>query len=174
MKDAQFFFQTFDGAGTEVGEYQPGACNKILDGTGDPNLAVPGEVTDAGSNVDGNPADVIVFANLDFPGVEASPNGNPKWPNAARDSLSASHGTSRSIKRCKNAIAEGFHLSSTESPKLAASQGEMRIQDRPPFRVAKGSGLLGGIDDIREEHRGQDAVRFNRLLRNVYEFTNFR
>ncbi|KJC53906.1 hypothetical protein UP10_41650 [Bradyrhizobium sp. LTSPM299] len=129
MKDTQFFFETLDGARAEVGKYQPGARNKILDSAGDPNLAAPREMTHAGRNVDGNPADVIVFANFDFPGVKASANGNPKWPNAVRDSLSASHGASRSIKSCENAIAKGFYLPSAEPPQLTAREREMRVKD---------------------------------------------
>src|ERR1700722_2924664 len=98
MKDTQFFFQALDRAGTEVGEYQPGARNQILDGTGDPNLAVPGEVTDARSNVDGNAADFIFSANLDSAGGKAGRDGNPRRSTAVGDSRRASHGASRSVK----------------------------------------------------------------------------
>ena len=50
---------------------------------------------------------------------------------------------------------------------------EMGIEDRTPLHVAKSRGPLSGIDDIREENSGQNAVRLDWLLRSIHEVANF-
>ena len=97
---------------------------------------------------------------LALAGVETGPDLEPERPHGAPDRGRAADRTRRPVEGREEAVAGHVHLVPAEARELMPDAGVMRVEELAPAPVAELGGVRGRADDVGEEHRREDAVRF--------------
>jgi hypothetical protein len=140
-----------------VGEAQAGAGHQVVHRSRDEDLTGTGEALDARGEMDGDSGHVGA-GDLAFAGVESGPDLQFEAPHAVADDPGALYRPAWRFEGGQEAVAGGLDLPALPDFELSSDQGVMALEDLPPAGVADAPRRLGGADDVREEHGGQDAV----------------
>ena len=143
--------------GPAVLQGDAGADHQVADGPGDQDLAGAGGGHDAGADVDGDPADVVV-ADVELPGVEAGPDLDADAAQLGPEGQGAADRPAGPVEDRQDAVAGALDPPAA----LAADQPPGRlvvgVQQLPPPLVAGRLGPLGRPDDVGEQDRGQQPA----------------
>jgi hypothetical protein len=105
---------------TPVLKGQRRARNQILYGRGYQHFAGLSEGRDAGSDMNGDPAEVVAY-DLALARVQTGSNLDPERLDAVRDGASTADGPGRAVESGEKTIAGGPDLAAAEAHKLPAN-----------------------------------------------------
>ena len=135
---------------------------------GDENLSCAGLRHDSRGDVEGDPADPAVddlaLARVD-PGTDLEPQGADIVGYGAR----AADRAARPVEGGDEAVPGRVQLLSAIAGELLPDQRVVPGEQRPPLSVPERGCPLGRSDDVREEDRGEDALRLGRLSQTAHE-----
>ena len=138
-------------------EGDPGTVDQILDSARHEHLSCVGQGGNSCSDVDCNATDVIT-ARLALAGVQAASNVDAQFRHAFSESGGAAKRTGRAVERGQEPVASVFYDATLEAGNFGAGDLIVPLEQFTPALVTELSGASGGIDDVGEQHRGQDAV----------------
>jgi hypothetical protein len=144
-----------------VFERDPRARDEVANGARHKHLPGTRSAGHAGSRVHRDAAD-LVSHQLALAGVDARPDLDPELANAFPDRPRCADGTRRPVQGREKAVAGRVDLAATEAVELAPDARMMLADDLAPAPVAELRRARRGIDDVGEEHRGENAVRLRK------------
>jgi hypothetical protein len=144
---------------TTVLEQDARAGDQILDRARDEHFAGMSLGGDAGADVDGDPADLLV-QELTLACMQPGSDLEPQLAEAVADRARTVDGPSRPVEAGEEAVACRVDLPPPEVAELSADGLVMPLQQLPPGEVAEPGRAGSGADDVGEEHRGEHAIRF--------------
>ena len=109
------------------------------------------------SDVDADPADVLV-QDLDLTCVDGCADLQPELADRIHETERTSERARRGVERRQHAVARRLHDAAMEPLHLRPDRPIVAVQELPPFAVAQGRGLPGGIHDVGEQDGRQDAI----------------
>src|SRR4051812_35196161 len=104
----------------------------------------------------------IVGDVFDLTRMQSGPHVNAEASHRLGDRTGAPDRPRRAIEDGEEPIAGRRDLSTPTSFQLAADDLVMRTKNIAPPRITERDGPLGRAHDVREQHRGEHAVRFRR------------
>src|ERR1700751_1124662 len=107
--------------------------------------------------MDGDAADVVV-AQLDLARVYTRPHLKAQAPQHVTDRHGTPDRASGSIETGEETVARGVDLTATEALELAADLRVVPAEQLLPSLVAELDRALRGVDDVGEQHGGQDPL----------------
>ena len=96
---------------------------------------------------------------FDLAGMQAGADLQTDLLDRISDGSSAANGPCRPVEGREEAVASGIDLGSGVTFQELANQGVVAVEKLPPAVVADGLELLGGTDDVGEQHGDKQAVR---------------
>jgi hypothetical protein len=139
-------------------ELDAGSGDEVMHRAGHKDLVRLGQARDSLADVNGDAAD-IVSDELDLTGMEASSNLDAEIANGVRNGSGSADGTSRTVEDGKKAVARRLDLPASVTEQLGAHHLVMGGEQVPPLAIAEPSRLLSGLDNVGEQHGGQDPVK---------------
>src|SRR4029453_16047104 len=97
-------------------------------------------------------------ASLDLARMETGPDLQAERPQAIPKSESAAHGARRAVEACEQTVPREVSDHPTEAHDLRARQLVMALEQLTPAGVTQLDRPRGGVDDVSEQHRGEDSV----------------
>ena len=76
------------------------------------------------------------------------------------DGTGSADGTGWTIEDRQEPVARGIDLTASEALQPLADERMMLRDEFPPAAVTKLGRMLGGADDVREQHRDKHTIRF--------------
>ena len=104
----------------------------------------------------------VPASDFDFAGVEARPDLDPDALDTIDDRSSAPHGSRRSVEGRLHPVARQLVELAAVPLDLFARQLIVLGQQASPLAIPELCRALGGSDDIREQDRGENAIRIRR------------
>src|SRR3954468_18433591 len=108
--------------------------------------------------MDGDPAELSIN-DLALTGVQARSDLDPQLGDLPADRRSAAYATRRPIERREEPVAGGVQLTAAMASQLSSHNRVVALHDLPPSRIPHLRQMNRRVDDVREENRGQNAVR---------------
>lgn len=139
-----FIGDAFEGVRAAVDEFDVGAGDEVFDGAGDEDFIGGCECGDAGCDVDGDAADVVVLKEVDEAGVEACPDVEVEGVDGLGDFEGGTDGAGGAIEGGEEAIAEGFDFASAVAGEDGADGGIVAREEGGVLLVADFGGEAGG------------------------------
>src|SRR5262245_54024320 len=102
--------------------------------------------------------------------MQSSADAHAVWTDRFADSAGAADRPSRAIERGEKPVARRIDLPAAKTLELLANEDVMLGEELAPPPVAQRRRLLGGTDDVGEEHRGEYAVRLGDVSDAGQEF----
>src|SRR6478736_8537232 len=136
-------------------EARPG--DEVDDDARNEHLASPGRCCHTRGDVYGDAADVVV-AQLDLARVHTRPHLETQSPQHVADRRGASDRAGGSVEPGEEAVARRVDLTAAEALELAPDVGIVPAEQLFPSPVAELDRSLRGVDDVGEQHGGQDAL----------------
>src|SRR5690242_2487153 len=140
-----------------VFERDAGSVHKVLDRAGDEHLLSVGQRSDSGSDVDGDPTDVVA-AYLTLAGVKARSDVDPQPRDALVERGGTTYGARWPIEGRKETVAGVLDFSALEPGDLFTRHLVVASKQFAPASIAEFGGAPCRIHDVGEHHRGQHAV----------------
>ena len=112
---------------------------------------------DAGGDMDGNAADVVPH-HLALAGVQADANADPRHLRGPEDRGRAADRAGRAVERREEAVPGRLHLAAVETAQGLAHRALVSLEQLAPAPITKIRGRARRIDDVGEEHRGENPV----------------
>ena len=101
----------------------------------------------------------VIAHDLALASVEASADFKSQRTHPLRHRARAADGPRRTVEGGEKAVAGRVDLTSTKSSEFAANHGVVTIEKIAPTAVAERGRFFRRADDVREEHRCENAVR---------------
>ena len=136
----------------------PRTDDEVLDRGRHQDVARSCEGRDPCTDVDGDPPDIGI-GQLDLARVQAGAHLQADGADGLADSRGASDRSGRSIEDGQEPVAGRLDLAAAVSVQLGPYGEVMRRKERSPTLVAELGSTAGGVDDVREEHGREDAIR---------------
>src|SRR5262250_474970 len=140
-----------------IREPQAGACHQVLHGAGDQHLGGCGSRHYPGSDVHGDPPDVVLH-QLAFTRVESGPDLNPQGTDRIADGAGAADCPRGAIEGREEAVPHRLDLSTPMPFEFPSYYPIVRIEECAPRTVAQRRGPLRRAHDVGEEDGGKHAV----------------
>jgi len=121
------------------------------------HFARPGERGHAGSDVNGQAADVPLL-ELDLAHVEAAPYLEAELADRVPDRVGARQRARGALEDDEESVARRLDLAPRESLEPAPDDSVMAVEECVPCLVAHARGALGRADDVGEQDRGERAL----------------
>ena len=115
----------------------------------------------------------VFAASLNFTGMDAGSDLQAQLLKRFPDCTSALHGSGRAIKYGQHAVTGPLHKVSPIPAELAINGSIVVLEKIFPSSVSKGTRMLCGTDDVREEDRSEHPTRGRKLARPRQEFLDF-
>ena len=144
-----------------LGEFQPGPCHKVRDNSGNENFVRLGERHDASCGVNGNAAD-IPTSQFDLAGMQTGAQRQADLFRRRAKSQRAANCAARSIEGRQNPVAGRLDQNTAMLCDGLNCQPVVTVQQSSPGLVAYRGGAARGVDDIRKQHRGENAFEIAR------------
>src|SRR5881392_2647777 len=103
--------------------------------------------------MDGDAADVLALAR-----VQAGANADPRSVGRLEDRASATDRARRAVERREEAVADRLDLATLEAAESLSDPALVALEQLSPALVAQLGGRARGVDDVGEQHRGEDAL----------------
>jgi hypothetical protein len=144
---------------TAVLEDNPGTVHEILDGPRHEDFACLGQGRDTGPDVDGDSANVGT-ANFTFAGMQTASDVDAQLWYALNQCGAAPNCARGAIEGGKKPVASVLHYAAVKVGDLGACDLVVAFEQLPPALVAEFCDAPGRIDDVGEQHGGQNPVRY--------------
>jgi len=94
---------------------------------------------------------------LDLTCVQPGPNLEAQLTHGVPDRNCTLNGAGGPVERGEDTVAGSLHEMSTKPRELPINRPIVQVEAVPPDLVPESGGLLGRIDDVREENRGEES-----------------
>ena len=143
--------------GPRGSKIDPGPRDEILHRVRREDLPGAGQGADTSGDVDGDPGDVVA-SELDLAGVEAGPDLEPLRSDGVADRERGADRARRSVEGGEEPVACRLDLAPAEPLQGEPDDPVVRRERLAPARVAQLGRPLGGVHDVGEEDRRENAI----------------
>src|SRR5215813_7133325 len=157
-KQLPFVCDAFEGVRSSASEVDLRSAHELLDSRSDEHFTRLGQGGDPCADMHRDAGGLGSLA-FDLAGVQTGTDLQADLPDRIADSASATDGPRGPVEGREEAVASGVDLGSAIMPQELADSGVMAVEKLPPTVVADRLELLGGTDNVGEQHGGKHAVR---------------